>query len=202
MQGKFLPPDARAWFEVNRRAIMEIRRVVDWACTREDIDYDRIGVAGISLGGMVSAIAMAVDKRIWGGIFVMIGGNLEELSWGGKGGVSPVGHTCTREECHAVYSQYSEYIRRVAEKGLENAIPAKECFLTDPLTFANYLQGRPVLMINGKDDEIVSEKSTLALWEACGRPRLVWLSGTHAGAYAQSALIRTEIVNFLNSTKV
>ena len=181
---------------------MEIRRVVDWAFITGELDHTRIGVAGISLGGMTSAIAMAVDKRIRYGIFTMTGGNLEELSWGGSGGANPAGHTCTREECHAVYSQYSEYRRKVLEKGLENAIPAKECFLIDPLTFADRLQGRAILMINSRDDEVVSEKSTRALWEASGKPRLVWLSGTHAGAYANSVQISKEIIDFLNSNKV
>lgn len=197
-QGNFLSADTRTWFEFNRRAIIEIRQVVDWAYTRTEIIDDKIGVAGISLGGMISAIAMAVDKRIREEIFITIGGNLEELGWGGKNGGNQVGHTCTREECHAVYRQYPDYMHKVAEKGLKNVTPAKECFLIDPLTFASYLKERPVLMINGKDDEIVSERSTLVLWEACGKPRLIWMAGTHAGTYSQSTLISTEIVNFLN----
>lgn len=196
-RGENISSDARTWFEFNRRAVIEIRQVVEWALTRPEIIHDKIGVAGISLGGMISAIAMAVDKKIKEGIFITIGGNLEELGWGGRGGGNQMGHTCTREECHNVYRQYPDYMLKVAEKGFENVTPAKECFLIDPLTYAGYLQKRPILMINGKDDEIVSERSTLALWEAYGKPRLTWIPGTHAGAYSQSILISTKIVNFL-----
>lgn len=198
MKGSF-SPTSQEWLETYQSSVTEIRRLVDWASDRKEIDPKRIGVAGISLGGMISSIAMAVDGRIFVGVFIVIGGNMEELSWGGKSGAIPVGHTCTREECHTVYSQYPAYLNEVIQKGLENAVPAKECFLYDPLTFANRLQGRPILMINAKEDEVISEHSTLNLWEAYGRPRLFWLPVTHAGVYSQSALISTEITHFLNS---
>jgi len=198
MKESSLPPTSQGWFETYQSSVTEICRIVDWASGREEIDPKKICVAGISLGGMISSIAMAVDERIFAGFFIVIGGNLEELSWGGKSGAIPVGHACTREECHTVYRQYPAYLDEVKKKGLENAVPAKECFLYDPLTFANYLRGRPILMINAKEDEVVSEHSTLNLWEAYGRPRLVWLPVTHAGVYSQSALINTEITNFLN----
>ena len=193
-----LSGDARMWFDLNRRGIIEIRQVIDWSYTRNEIIHDKIGVVGISLGGMISAIAMAVDNRIREGIFITIGGNLEELGWGENISGNQVGHNCTREECRVVYSQYHDYLLKVAEKGLESVRPAKECFLIDPLTFARYLQGRPILMINGKNDEVVSERSTLALWEACGKPLLTWIPGTHAGAYSQTTLISAEIIKFLN----
>ena len=186
------------WFELNRRGIIEIRQVIDWSYTRSEIIHDKIDVVVISLGGMISAIAMAVDKRIKEGIFITIGGNLEELGWGDNSAGNQVGYNCTREECRAVYSQYHDYLLEVAEKWLESVHPAKECFLIDPLTFARYLQGRPILMINGKNDEIVSERSTLALWEACHKPRLTWIPGTYAGTYSQTTLISTEIIKFIN----
>ena len=198
-EGGTFSADTGTWVDFHRRAVIEIRQVVDWACTRPEIDHNKIGVAGISLGGMISAIAMAVDTRIREGIFVTIGGNLEEVSWGGKLGETGIGHTCTREECHAVYTHHPGYLIEVAEKGVENVTPAKECFLIDPLTFAEYLRQRPVLMINGKDDEVVSEQSTLTLWEAYGRPRLVWVPDTHAGTYSRAPLISAEIVAFLNT---
>ena len=198
-QGSMLTGDARMWFEINRRAIIEIRQVVDWAYTREEIIKDKIGVTGISLGGMISSIAMAVDKRIKEGVFVTIGGNLEELGWGNKSMGNQVGHNCTREECRAVYEQYPEYLLKIKKVGLESVKPAKECFLIDPLTFAEYLRERPVLMINGKDDEVVSPRSTRILWEACRKPPLTWIPGTHSGAYAQSIIINDRIVEFLNS---
>jgi hypothetical protein len=34
-------------------------------------------------------------------------------------------------------------------------------------------------MLNAKDDEVIPRECTDSLWEAFGRPRIVWLSGGH-----------------------
>jgi 2,6-dihydroxypseudooxynicotine hydrolase len=41
-----------------------VRAVIDYVETRDDLDADRIGVMGVSLGGYYSARAAAFDKRI------------------------------------------------------------------------------------------------------------------------------------------
>ena len=194
----FSPKTPHEWLEIYRSSVVEIRRGIDLVSSSEGIDQNRIVVAGMSVGGMISFIAMAVDKRISAGAFVVIGGNMAELSWGGRSNITEsTGHSCSREECLAAYRKYPEYLNEVAQKGIENVVPAKECFLFDPLTFAGHLRSRPVVMINGKDDEVVSEKSTNLLWEACGKPRLAWVPGGHVATYCQSDLICSEITNFL-----
>jgi poly(3-hydroxybutyrate) depolymerase len=83
-KGEALPKHPSDWLEIYRSSVMEIRRIVDWATDRQEIDQERISVAGFSMGGIISSIAMAVDTRIYGGIFIVIGGNMAELSWGGE----------------------------------------------------------------------------------------------------------------------
>jgi len=198
----FSPKTPREWLDISRSSVIEIRRVVDLLSNREEIDKNKIMVAGMSFGGVLSSIAMAVDKRISAGVLVVVGGNMAELSWGGKNvAVASSGHNCSREECLAAYSKYPEYLNEVARKGIENVIPAKECFLFDPLTFASHLRSRPIVMINGKDDEAVSEKSTNLLWEACGKPRLTWVPDGHVATYCKSELICNEITNLLSSVR-
>jgi predicted esterase len=200
VKGEALPKHPGDWLEIYRSSVMEIRRIVDWASDRREIDPERISVAGFSMGGIISSIAMAVDARIYAGIFIVVGGNMAELSWGGESENALGGHGCSEEECRAAYSRYPEYLEEVASLGFENVVPEKECFQFDPLTFAAQLRGRPMLMINGRDDEIVSELSTTMLWEALGKPSLIWVPDTHVGTYCQSSLIAAEITNFLNST--
>jgi hypothetical protein len=153
------------------------------------------------MGGMVCEIAMAIDLRISSGIFIVTGGNLEEVSWGSKNEDVKTGHACSREECREAYSQYPNYLKEIEQKGIENVTPAKECFLFDPCTFASYTGNRPILMINARKDEIVSKRATMNLWDAYGRPELIWLPGTHASVYSECTLISTEITNFLNYIK-
>lgn len=202
MRGQFLPPTVQGWLEAFRVSVIDVRTVIDWAAGKDEIDEQRIGTVGISLGGMISAIAMGTDERIVAGIFVVTGGNLEELSWGGRSSIARRGHSCTRAECHSVYSRYPKYLNEVAQKGLENVSPVKECFLFDPITFAAHLRGRPILMINALWDEIIPKRSTLDFWEACGRPQLIWLPATHLSIYLWYPIIRRKVSAFFKSSLV
>jgi hypothetical protein len=193
------PSDAKEWLENYQRSVLKIRQIVEWASNNPEIDSQRIGIAGFSMGGMISSIAMAMETRINAGIFIIAGGNLEELSWGGAREALPVGHNCTREECRSVYSQYPAFIDGVKKNGLENVAPAKECFLFDPITFADLLRGRRVVMINADQDEIVSHEAVLEFWKACGEPPLKWLPATHISIYSHIQSISREIYDCLNS---
>jgi len=44
--------------------VHEAIRAVDYVCTREDVDAERIGCMGISGGGLVASFAAALDERI------------------------------------------------------------------------------------------------------------------------------------------
>ena len=83
------------------------------------------------------------------------------------------------------------------EKGIENVVPAKECFLFDPLTFAPYLCGRPTLIINAEHDDSVPKDSALEFWQACGQPRTVWLPADHHSILLRHHSIRKETAALL-----
>jgi len=197
--GKSLPSTARDWLEAFKVSVTDVRRVIDWSVSRNEVDEKRIAIIGASMGGMISAAAMGVDQRILAGVFIVTGGNLEELSWEGENEMVRTGHNCTREECHEVYSKYPRYLNEVAQKGLQNVAPARECFLFDPLTFATYLRKRPILMINALQDEVIPRHSATHFWEACGRPPIVWLSATHTSIYSQQPFTNKKVTSFLKS---
>jgi cephalosporin-C deacetylase-like acetyl esterase len=52
----------------------------------------------------------------------------------------------------------------------------------DPITKACNLKDRQVLMINAKRDEIVPPSCSTALWEAMGKPKIIWYDTGHYGA--------------------
>jgi len=59
--------------------VNDIRRLIDWAETRPEIDPKRIGIAGFSISATIGSIVMGVDARVVAGAFVMGGGNLHEV---------------------------------------------------------------------------------------------------------------------------
>jgi fermentation-respiration switch protein FrsA (DUF1100 family) len=52
----------------------------------------------------------------------------------------------------------------------------------DPLTHAQRLVGKRVLMIAGKVDEVVPPASAKALWITAGRPSITWYDCGHYSA--------------------
>jgi pimeloyl-ACP methyl ester carboxylesterase len=195
MRDKGLHLSPQEWFEGNQTSVIEVRQIVDWASSLKETDKNQIAIVGISLGGMVAAIAMGIDKRISAGVFVVTGGNYENPVWLKK-----------KRDAHkeAEYSEaqerYAQYLAEVAEKGGENVTPPKKSYLTDPLTFASHLRKRPVMMINALWDESVPRQATLDFWEACGKPAIRWLPSTHASIWLLYPLISRKIASFLSST--
>lgn len=197
---QFWPNTINEWLEAFQVSVIDVRQVIDWVKDKAEIDEKRIAVIGMSMGGLVSAIAMGVDKRIAAGVFIVTGGNLEEITWNGKSHAARRGHSCTQAQCHDIYSHYPRYLAELAERGFENVTAAKECFLFDPMTFACSLRGRPMLMINALQDRFIPRRSTLDFWEACGKPHIIWLPASHATIYLQYPVISREITDFLQST--
>jgi predicted esterase len=186
---------AEEWFEGYQMSVIDVRQIVDWASSNGRINKEQIAVIGMSLGGMISALSMAVDKRIHAGVILISGGNYENPEW-----LRRTGQKRTEAEYAEAQKMYAQYLSEVAQKGFENVEPPKKSYLTDPMTFASYLRQRPVLMINAKLDERIPRQSTLDLWEASGKPQIKWLPGTHSSIWLLYPLIRREIFSFLSST--
>jgi predicted esterase len=183
------------WFEGYQTSVVDVRQIVDWASSNRQINKEQIAVIGISLGGMISAISMGIDKRIRAGVITISGGNYESPAW--------LRRTCpdwTEAEYAEAQEAYKRYLAEVVEKGFQNIEPPKKTYLTDPLTFASYLRQRPLLMINAALDERIPKQATLDLWEASGKPEIKWLPGTHSSVWLLYPRIRREIINFLSST--
>ncbi len=194
----YLNPDE--WFQCYRVSIVDIRQIMDWAYSRTELDAVQVAVLGISFGGFVSAIAMGIDKRIKAGVFIVTGGNSNKISW--LNGVNQYRKRYIRTEAEhlELQSSYARYLKDVSEKGFENVAPANQSFLTDPLTFAGYLKGRPVLMINARRDKYIPRETVIELWQACGQPAIKWIPSGHSSIWLWYPAIRRSISAFLESS--
>ncbi len=171
-----LARDPKLFADALSQALADVRRTVDVLASRPEIDPRRIGVMGISLGGIVAASAAAQEPRIARAVFILAGGDLNRI----------VHHTRETREL-------SEMIRRLPDDKraeVEAAIDA-----IDPLRHAAKLRDRAlagkVLMINATEDNVIPPPCTERLAAALGiQDRVVWLEGL--GHYtALAALPRT-----------
>jgi dienelactone hydrolase len=159
---RFLSEDIERSVTAMRQAVCDVRRAAVWLASRPDVDPQRLGVSGISLGGIVSSLAAAVDPAIREGAFLLAGGDLATILW-------------EMPEGAAYRKQWIE-----AGRTKEDLKTLTAPF--DPLTYAEGLKGKRLMMIAGKVDEVVPPASTLLLWEAAGRPAIHWCDCGHYSA--------------------
>jgi len=62
--------------DIITQTVFDLRRSIDFLETRPEVDSDRIGFFGISLGGIIGTIFCGVDERIKVPIIALAGGNL------------------------------------------------------------------------------------------------------------------------------
>jgi dienelactone hydrolase len=195
LKGKYPRLTAEQWFESYQISVTDIRQVIDWADSRPEIIQDKISVLGISLGGLVSTIAMGLDKRLKAGIFIVCGGNSEKITKN-----SPIlrwRYKLKKAEYNRNQETYASYLSAVEEKGFEEVVAEKRSYLTDPLTFAAKVKNRPVLMLNALWDEMIPRVATLELWRALGKPPIKWYPATHASLWLWYPFIGRQITDFL-----
>lgn len=187
------------WFQIYQTSVIEVRQVIDWAINREEVDGEKIAVAGISFGGFISAIAMGVDERVRAGVFIVSAGNSEKINHMSQLSTIIKDYRRTEAEYQSIQQSYMQYLTEVAEKGVDNVPPARKGFLIDPMTYAYRLRQRLLLMINARWDEAISAEAALDFWRECGRPDIVWLPATHATIWLWYPFISRKIASFFRA---
>lgn len=166
------------------QGVLDIRRAAAWLASRSEVDPARLGITGISLGGIMSALAAAGEPRLANVAVVLGGGDFADILWANE--------TQRAQEFRKRWlaaGETRESFREVVNK-------------IDPATYGHLLKGRRVLLVAGKNDEIIPPSSAKALWESIGRePELVWLEAGHytAAKYLPQELVRLDL--FFNGAK-
>jgi dienelactone hydrolase len=176
-EGFLEPKDPVGSFMGFRQAALDVIRAADMLRARPEVDPARVGAVGVSLGAIVTSLARGVDPRIGRTVLVIGGGDLPRL-------------IAESQEAQAM----------LARKG--SSLPSGDLLAealrpVDPLTFASRVRTEDVLMLNASRDEIIPEGSTLALWEAYGRPRLRWFDCGHYGVVLHILTVMNESLDHL-----
>ncbi len=175
-QKRFLSNDIGRSVESMRQGVLDVRRAAAWLASRPEIDSQRLGVTGISLGGIVSSLAAANDPTLNRAAFLLAGGDLHEVLWAMPEGAryrkawTDAGKT--KEDLRALVAPF------------------------DPVTYAPRLKSKRVLMMAGNVDEVIPPASTRSLWEAAGRPPITWFDCGHYSAAGYLLPAIREAVDF------
>ncbi len=159
-----------------RQGICDVRRAAAWLSARPEIDPERLGVTGVSLGGIVAAVSSAVGPEFRSSALLLAGGDLADLLWR--------------------MPQGAEERARWVASGKTKADLEELTRPFDPLTYAERLRGKKVLMMAGATDEVVPPESAKALWEKAGKPTIRWFDCGHYSAIGYLLPAVREMVDF------
>ncbi len=165
-----------------RQSVVDVRTLIDFSETGVFEDIEKIYILGISLGGMISSIAMGVDERIQKGVFLLAGGDIEGMFW------KSIAMLPLRKYVYKVAS--GEEIKE-AEKEYERIDK-----LYDPLTFGRFIRPRKVLMFNGTFDYVIPRFASEKLKEAIGTAKITYLPAGHGSILLYRAFIARKAINF------
>jgi dienelactone hydrolase len=145
-----------------RQTVLDIRCATSWLESRPEIDATKLGILGTSLGSFISALTAAMEPRL-GRVVLLLGG----------GGLVDAFYENPKAK---PFLQAADLVGLTREKMKKMIAPA------DPLTYAELLKERKLLMIAASRDDIVPPIAAQKLWEATGKPKIIWLDATHVGA--------------------
>lgn len=178
--------------QAERNTIVDIRRTVDWALARPEVDADRIAVIGFSRGAIMAAVATANDDRLAATVLVM-------------GGAQP------HEALAACPMLRGEGVQRKVQKEygwtLEEFADWLEPLYVDldPANYAGQADPERILIVEAAKDDCIPSPAREKLWLAMGQPRRISIPHGHKRAFLSMTPLGTkwlqkEIWSFLQET--
>lgn len=137
-----------------------VRLALDHLLSRPDVDPDRVELVGASFGVIFATVAAALDDRVtrlW-------------LAHGGGRPFTLLDHGLKDEIPFAPLRYPVSLLAHVIASGPRFA----------PERWVGRVAPRPVVMLNGLDDERIPRATVDVLWHSAQQPkRMIWLSGPH-----------------------
>jgi dienelactone hydrolase len=156
---RLMSPDIGHTLKAVRQTVLDLRRAAAWLESRPEIDAQRLGILGTSLGSFMSALVGEMEPRLGRVVVLLGGGGLVDAYYDHPQGAA---------------------MRKVFETlGGNKEMLARWIAPADPITCAANLKSRQLLIIAGKQDEIVPPSAALALWKASGEQKIVWFDCGH-----------------------
>ena len=162
---RMIERDPRTTAAGMRQAVLDVRQSAAWLGARSEVDAKQLGIMGISLGGIVTALAAEAEPRFRNVAIYLGGGGLGRMVW-------------KHPNKDAVL-----FRQQWLKQGGTRASFLKIVATVDPATYGHLLENRRVLMVAARNDRIIPPLATRTLWNSIGgKPRLVWLNSGHVTA--------------------
>jgi dienelactone hydrolase len=169
--------------EYFRQIVLDNRQVLDWLVQQPEVDPNRLGCLGLSLGGIKAAVVAGADARIKAAALCLAGGSLADI-------------TVTSKE-----KSLKKYVDRWVESGVPRQAIHEELskrVVTDPLRLAPYVDARSTLMFIAVFDQSVPWSCGEHLRKAMGDPETVYLPTGHYTGFLYLPYAHAKTLAFFN----
>jgi hypothetical protein len=165
-----------------RQGVLRIRQTVDWMASQEHVDPNRLGSFGLSMGGIASVMAAAVEPRLRVHFVGLAGGSIADILLTSKDSLltKPLKR----------YLAHQQLDRATLERLLAEQVK------TDPIRLAPYVDSRQLFLLIALADRTIGRTNALRLWRALGRPQVLLLPTGHYTSYFYLPYIKRVSLRF------
>jgi dienelactone hydrolase len=177
---RMISTDVAASLDNVRQAVLDCRRAAAWLGTRPEVDADRLGIVGTSLGSFMAALTAESEPRLKTVCLLLGGGGLVDAFYD--------------------HPKAAPVVVALHLFGLTKDYLRKQIAVADPLTYADRLKAKRLLLIGASRDDVVPPVALKRLWEATGKGKIVWFDATHVGAAMYALPAMNEVIGFIKGT--
>ncbi|MBY0228031.1 MAG: prolyl oligopeptidase family serine peptidase [Gemmataceae bacterium] len=156
---KLMSPDLKQTTAGVTQTVLDLRVAAAWLASRPEIDPKRLGISGTSLGSFVSALTAEMEPRLGRCVVLLGGGNFVD---------GFAGHPLA-----------APFVTALELLGYKRDGIRKLLAPIDPITCAEKLKDRRLLILAASKDEIVPPSMARMLFDASGKQELVWYDAGH-----------------------
>jgi hypothetical protein len=165
-----------------KRMVLDHKRVIDWLETRPDIDATRLGIFGISLGGIKGALLAPLESRIRAAVLGLAGGDLP--------------HILVHSTEPSIIRRREEFLKEQNLSPERAEEKLRQMITRDPLVYAPYVDPGKVLLVLARFDTVVPTEKGLLLKKKMGNPETIMIPAGHYTAALSIPYIKSQSFDF------
>ena len=139
---RMLTPDVERSIGNMRQTVLDCRRAVAWLAARPEVDADRLGVVGTSLGSFMGGLVAASEPRVHSVCLLLGGGGLVDAFYN--------------------HPQAGLVAQALLLAGITKEKLKRQIAPVDPLTYADRLKEKKLLLIGASRDDVVPPEAMTA----------------------------------------
>lgn len=159
------------------RATAAVKAVMQFVADDEQLDQERVGLFGVSLGGILGAFAMATQPEIAAGYLIVAGGDVPNiLAHSEQDEVSRIRRKRMKEQGFNTRDEYEIFLR--------------EHMVLDPMDLTLTMLPETLHMVISRRDDNVPTENQEALHLAFGEPEATYSNSGHVNTVINSLLFK------------